>query len=194
MDNCINNLKFYLCSLQLLEEQIAGGKRVCLEANGKCMSPIINKGEKLFAKKANPKDLKIGDIIVYKFQGVPIAHRIIYRFKNNSQTTFLTKGDMYFKIDAPVNENQIIGKVVAVKKTGKMLILDKPSLKFINYLISLLSILSIGMYKITSMLRRIVFLGRRPAWFNLYSKAFWRTFYLASELVKYLSRKKNYGL
>ena len=79
------------------------------------MSPTLNPGAMVVAKKIDAATLKIGDIIVYKPVSVgenPIAHRIVEINKSNPPS-FKTKGD---------NPNQVIDPwtVPAINVIGRI--------------------------------------------------------------------------
>jgi len=84
----------------------------------------FNKGDILFAVKATPEELKIGDIILFDAgQSNPIIHRIIEIKNENGEYIFSTIGDNNwqsfelgnnpYNIDEiNIKENQLIGKAV----------------------------------------------------------------------------------
>ena len=59
------------------------------------MSPVINKGDLLVAKKVAIEDLKKDDIIIYfdEEDDISITHRIVSIDGNKKQLVFKTKGD-----------------------------------------------------------------------------------------------------
>lgn len=57
--------------------------------------------------------MNVGDIIEYQTEDYNIIHRIIEKKQNNGNFIFTTKGDNNKQPDSdPVNENQLIGKVI----------------------------------------------------------------------------------
>lgn len=75
----------------------------------------FNKGDILFITGANPKNLEVGDIIIFSAnQATPIIHRIInIQELSNGERTFSTIGDnnngqLSFETNIP--ENRILGK------------------------------------------------------------------------------------
>jgi len=84
----------------------------------------FNKGDILFAIKAKPEKLKIGDIILFDAGGGnPIIHRIIKIRKENDEYIFSTIGDnnkiSFTSTNNPlrideinIKENQLVGKAV----------------------------------------------------------------------------------
>ena len=84
----------------------------------------FNKGDILFAIRAKPEKLKIGDIILFEAgQGNPIIHRIIETKKQGDEYTFSTIGDnnpysftstnnQIGINEINIRENQLVGKAV----------------------------------------------------------------------------------
>ena len=72
------------------------------------MADEINAGDWIIVKKE--KNLKLNDIVTYMQDGEFITHRIVESYKN----TFITKGDANNTKDAPINREQIVGKVIKI--------------------------------------------------------------------------------
>jgi signal peptidase I len=76
----------------------------------------FNKGDILFVVGANPKKLKIGDVIIFEGgQRNPLIHRIIDIRIVNGTYHFSTMGDNnngQLSVEKDINENQLIGKAV----------------------------------------------------------------------------------
>ena len=72
------------------------------------MHGTIEAGDWIVVK--GTKDVKIGDIITYKHGNDFITHRVIESYKG----TFVTKGDANNTKDDPIDQSQVIGKVVRI--------------------------------------------------------------------------------
>ena len=76
----------------------------------------FNKGDMLVLTGIKPKNIQIGDVVVYdgNYKG-PIIHRVTGKFIENNKYYFIFKGDNNQDRD-PVNvdENKIIGKAVLI--------------------------------------------------------------------------------
>ena len=72
------------------------------------MADAINAGDWIVVKKQKKFDLN--DIVTYKLNGEFITHRIIESYNG----TFVTKGDANNTKDDPIDEGQIVGKVVKI--------------------------------------------------------------------------------
>jgi signal peptidase I len=77
----------------------------------------LNKGDILFIIGVKPKDLKVGDVIIFNAgQSNPIIHRIISIQKTEDSYTFSTIGDnnnAQLSFEKSITENEIIGKPIA---------------------------------------------------------------------------------
>lgn len=82
----------------------------------------FNKGDIIILSGAEPKDIKIGAVIVFKTESPdPIIHRVVNKWQENNNYYFQTKGDNnqmsikgivrgYDFDETRINQNQIIGK------------------------------------------------------------------------------------
>jgi signal peptidase I len=129
------------------------------------MTPFLQGGEILTIKKVPYKTLRKGDLIFFKSpDGFPVIHRIIGKKQQEDDTYILiTKGDAVSTIDELVRENDILGKVCRIERTGperkrKHVDMEMPAWKGINFSLALVSL---GKGKIAShpalagLLRRI---------------------------------------
>jgi signal peptidase I len=73
----------------------------------------FNTGDIMVLRGTKPENIKVGDTIVYlsRTASYPIIHRVVEINKGQSYS-FTTKGDHNSGQDAPVNENQLIGKAI----------------------------------------------------------------------------------
>ncbi|MGC9071172.1 MAG: signal peptidase I [Acidilobus sp.] len=70
--------------------------------DGRSMLPTLQSGDLVFVVKVPPSDIRVGDVIVYRFTGnfygiplnnVLIIHRVIDIYYHNGTLCFVTKGD-----------------------------------------------------------------------------------------------------
>lgn len=77
----------------------------------------FNKGDIIFIYGTNPKNLKIGDVIVFQsnVRAEPIIHRIVNINTVDGELVFTTKGDhngSYGQVDVGIKPENILGKGV----------------------------------------------------------------------------------
>jgi len=94
----------------------------CYEMVGESMSPFLQEGDSLLVKEVNPKEnLCLGDCLVYSSSDIKkVCHRLV---KIKGEKLYL-KGDNVPQVDSPVSPEDILGRVVAIKKADKLIILD----------------------------------------------------------------------
>jgi len=122
---------------------------------GGSMFPFIRNGDTLLIKPIQEAQLEIGDIVVFEMpkRGL-IAHRLVAR----KGPFFFTKGDAHFKLDKPIVESDIAGKVFALSRKHKLIFLDSSLLnKFIatfSHLITFAVQLLVCCYRSSSKYKR----------------------------------------
>ncbi len=91
----------------------------------------FTRGDLLIVEGANASQIKVGDVIIYKLKnwetpecrefenllnkkGIEkVVHRIIKKYENNGQISFITKGDHNFREDpCTIQPDEIQGKVI----------------------------------------------------------------------------------
>jgi len=81
------------------------------------MHPTIRHGELITVEPVSPSELKRGDIILYLRQSDFIAHRIVrIEERDGHGLTFIVRGDAAVTYDAPVKQEQVLGKVVCLER------------------------------------------------------------------------------
>jgi len=104
------------------------GLGVRFRAPGTSMHPTIRHGDMITVEFLAPAKLKRGDIILCRFRGGFIAHRIVNIEKRSGyELTFILRGDASTFCDAPVKPEQILGKVVCLERGNQ--IIDPYSLR-----------------------------------------------------------------
>lgn len=79
------------------------------------MKPSINPGDIIVVKKANAKDLKVGQILEYRKDNISIFHRIIEIKMDGNGIKYVTKGDNNKDADGQlISPKEIKGVVVAI--------------------------------------------------------------------------------
>jgi signal peptidase I len=80
------------------------------------MTPTLNPGDIAIVIATPAKTIKIGDIIQYRTANAeaPIIHRVIDKYESGGTLWFITQGDANNAPDDPINERQVMGKVITV--------------------------------------------------------------------------------
>ena len=127
-------------AFSLLEERIESGKIFDFEVSSNSMSPLLEPGDTVSVNKAKLQDLQKGDIIVYRANENLCVHRYIYKFKKDEYSGFIAKGDNTYCFDQlPISMEQLVGKVISIRKNKKTIDLERTSWRIINYLLASIS-------------------------------------------------------
>ncbi len=105
---------------ELFDEILKTGKSLRVKVTGQSMAPSIDTGDIVIIKALPPAGLKTGDLIFYRHEsGHLVLHRLIRKIRRNEKLLFSTCGDRLPSPDTLVPAENILGRVVSVKKTGK---------------------------------------------------------------------------
>jgi len=124
---------------ELITELLQDGYKVSFSAPGHSMFPTIMANETIMVEPIDPGTVSKGDIILYRFDGRLIAHRVVRidcsapqakhssseALHHSAQSSVLSpnhlftfRGDASPACDAPVKADQILGKVVSIERNG----------------------------------------------------------------------------
>ena len=107
--------------------------------SGRSMAPLLEEGDVLIVEHG-ARDLRIGDVIVFRAAGRLKAHRLLWRRKDGSgRVLYVAKGDASRVPDAPLTEGKIIGKVVEARGRFGLLRLTSPFWAVANLAIAMAS-------------------------------------------------------
>lgn len=125
----------------LLKEKIRYGKILNFEIVSNSMSPLLKRGDTASVRNVEPQDLQKGDIIVYKMNERLCVHRYIHKLKkDNNSFKLIAKGDALSHFDQlPVSMEQLVGKVISIRKNKKTIDFEITSWKIVNYLLANIS-------------------------------------------------------
>jgi len=139
--------------VELLKEAVTKGAILHIRALGGSMRPFIKHGTFIIVKPAQIKDVVPGEVVFYSRKNGFVAHRALEKRCANGQVVLVTKGDALLGRDPPVTDEQLMGKVTALKKTGRMVRLDTPWNRLVGYLISRCSLLTRWFYPVYKLLK-----------------------------------------
>ncbi len=115
MKNKDNNAHLYDFVEALLDDELT----LEIKTQGFSMFPVLKNGDTAQVEKCTSKDIKRGDILVFRHNGKFIAHRLHKVKTENGQIRFLAKGDNNGHYDPLFKENELVGKVRLIKQGGK---------------------------------------------------------------------------
>jgi hypothetical protein len=110
--------------LDTCTDLLGQGRRVRFRAAGPSMEPTIRNGEVIIVSPAAASGLRRGDIAFYRTERGLIAHRVVGLVSSNPRV-FRVRGDAPGCSDESVGEQQILGQVVAVERSERVLTLPR---------------------------------------------------------------------
>jgi hypothetical protein len=106
-------------SKQNIENLLAEGYIVQIEPIGYSMYPMFVPGrDAAILQKTNPSDLKRGDVVLYRRTDTTLVLHRIWKRKHGD---YYMVGDNQVKIEGPLNQTQIKGKLIAFVRKGKQI-------------------------------------------------------------------------
>lgn len=106
-----NNIKIYKDRVVILIDNPS----VSRYADTNSMLPVLDSGAngiKIIPK--NEKEIKVGDIVSFKFENKIIVHRVVSIGQDEIGTYFITKGDHNKYADEKIRFSDIVSKTVAI--------------------------------------------------------------------------------
>ena len=107
--------------LDLTTELLSQGTTVRFRPSGRSMYPSIREGELITVEPVVARDVKPGDIVLYRSERGLIAHRVVGSSPTQSSVLsphYFLRGDASLSCDQPVAAQQILGRVVGVQRDG----------------------------------------------------------------------------
>ena len=100
-----------------LEEEIAQGKPVRFRLKGHSMFPLLRNGkDEVILEKCFPENLKPMDVVLFRYRGGHVLHRIIRR----EGERLLIQGDGSIVAKEECTVNDVVGKVIRIcRPSGK---------------------------------------------------------------------------
>src|SRR2546425_2265571 len=81
------------------------------------MPPRPGRGDALPVTPATPTRLRVGDLVLFHDRGRLICHRLVAMNDGGSPLTPITKGDAVAAADPPLQPDQILGKVIDIRRS-----------------------------------------------------------------------------
>jgi hypothetical protein len=89
------------------------------------MHPFIQDGDIIVVEPAEFPHLRLGEIVLYHVSGEAVlAHRIVGRMQQDGTDYLLARGDATWGLDGAVSPVQILGRITAVERRGRLIRLD----------------------------------------------------------------------
>ncbi|MFC1592204.1 signal peptidase I [Thermodesulfobacteriota bacterium] len=96
-----------------------------IPVQGTSMRPLIHEGDRITCRPlASPRQVQIGDIVLFQSAGGLVAHRIVGKKQQGDEIVFQEKGDNRF-YPTCIPGTAIAARIVAVQKAGLSIDLTK---------------------------------------------------------------------
>jgi hypothetical protein len=116
-----NGQDFVALSRQIL----SSGSCLRFEAKGGSMHPFIQDGDIVVVEPAEFSNLRLGEIAFYRVSDEAVrAHRVVRRVQQDGTDHLFAQGDAGWGLDGPVSPAQILGRVTAIERRGRLIRLD----------------------------------------------------------------------
>lgn len=119
------------------KEALARGHVIRLTTTGRSMLPFLKDNDSVEVVYAKERDLAIGDLILFtpKHANAFVAHRLVYRKIGPHPDRLVTKGDASFRCDIPITYEQVIGRIVRIRKPSCSIGLEGPGARLFSYVL-----------------------------------------------------------
>lgn len=108
----------------LLKDSLRGHGSVLMKLEGKSMLPFLKSGTLMTVRNSGIKDIRVGDIVIFKKEEMTIAHRVIKRVEVDGRFFLRAKSDISFSPEPLISQGELIGKVVAFRRFGRDIKID----------------------------------------------------------------------
>ena len=99
-------------SLGISEDLLRNGVNVRITTRGSSMFPLIRTGDRItISPEPHPK---IGDVVVVRRNGAMVCHRLVKIFEKDGTTHYQTRGDTVSRVDDPIPQRELLGKVIKI--------------------------------------------------------------------------------
>jgi signal peptidase I len=131
-------------------EKMRSQGSACLRVSGGSMTPWMRSGDFVFIRRSEFAQVSAGDVIVFHRNGLLVVHRTIRRAEGSPSkkiaSLLITKGDASDEMDAPVSEQEYLGRVMRIHRGRRHIDLESLTQKLLGRLLARISRLSRVIY------------------------------------------------
>src|SRR5260370_10963683 len=114
--------------------------RIALRVQGDSMLPWVRPGDIARIRKVSMDAIRCGDVVLFRRENRLYVHRIIEKGGSLDAAEFRAKGDAHPTCDGVVEQQELLGRVVRLYRSGRRIDLDAPCQIALGLLISQLSL------------------------------------------------------
>lgn len=143
---------FFELSRDFLNKDVS----IRFQAKGWSMRPYIQDGDIVTVSPLDDTSVKRGDVVFYSTaENKVIVHRVIKKYKRDSKTAFLIKGDATFGFPESINVQNVLGKVMEIERNGRKRRLDSRLYQMLNLFLAAIFSFNHWIYPIGSQVKKI---------------------------------------
>jgi signal peptidase I len=101
---------------EAVKDLLIKGHSVELSAYGRSMIPFLRPGQKVKLTPTELSQIVRGDLAAFHKQDYLVVHRVHAVHTTNDGIQLITKGDSNLNVDAPVDAQNYLAKVIAVQR------------------------------------------------------------------------------
>jgi len=132
---------------------------------GTSMMPLIVNGDEVLLQ-FDYQTLRRGDIVVFRHDALRpeglVAHRVIRIREDDNDCAILTKGDNCAMADAPVAAQEILGRVIAIRRADETMDMDTPARRRRARMVATFSLAMYGVLQLGKQTARWLRLSQAP--------------------------------
>ena len=108
----------------VIEEALTHGTLVRFRAEGHSMHPTIRDGEAITVAAVSTARVVRGDVLLCRHGTGALAHRVVGVTGSGMERFFELRGDARTSCDTPVGVGAVVGRVVGVRRNGRVIVLS----------------------------------------------------------------------
>ena len=108
---------------QLFLEVLRSGGTARVAVIGDSMLPAVWPGDILEVRRVPVAEIVPGQLALFKRDGRLFAHRVVKQISEHGRILLVTRGDRLRKTDRPVLPEELLGRVAAIERGNRRLVL-----------------------------------------------------------------------
>jgi signal peptidase I len=141
--------------VELFAQVLRSGGMISLRVFGGSMWPWLRSGDVIEVRRDAPARIHPGDIVLFVREKRLFAHRVIRKSTQHSRAVLVTKGDALPRADAPLADDELLGRVFSVRRGPRKIPLDSPSSRVLGRAAALFTHTSRYWYPFARAVRRL---------------------------------------
>ena len=124
------------------------------------MVPALHDGDRVLVAHGCA-GVRRGDVVVFRLNGLLIAHRVLHIKDGAGDKMFVTKGDNAGQVDPHVSPREIVGQVLAIERDGQHISLQTFPWRALGWSIAVGTLAWRRLYRLSHALKQRL-LGPQP--------------------------------